>query len=355
MFGKILVANRGEIACRILKTCRRMGIIGVAVHSEADERAPHVRMADEAVHIGPPTPAESYLAVDRIVDAVRQTGADAVHPGYGFLSENAAFVEAVEAAGAVFIGPPTAAVATMGDKIEAKRLATEAGVSVVPGSIGEILEVDEALKEARAIGYPVMMKPAAGGGGKGMRLVLSDDDVREGFRAARSEANSAFGDGRIFLEKFIENPRHVEIQLLADGHGNVVALNERECSIQRRHQKIVEEAPSPLLDAATRRTMGEQALCAGARRGLPIGGHGRVRRRPGSELLLPGDEHAPAGRTSGHRMHHGSRSGGADDPHRRGREAGVRPERCRDRRLGRRGACLCRGSAARLPAVDRPP
>ncbi|MBC6439804.1 MAG: acetyl/propionyl/methylcrotonyl-CoA carboxylase subunit alpha [Rhodospirillales bacterium] len=264
MFRKILIANRGEIACRVIRTCRRMGIATVAVYSEADDGALHVRMADEAVYLGPPPPGQSYLLIDRIAQAIRETGAEAVHPGFGFLSENAQFVKAVEDAGAVFIGPPVGAVAAMGDKIESKKIAREAGVNVIPGVMAEIDDPDEAVKIAQQIGYPVMVKAAAGGGGKGMRVVDGDDEAREGFRAARSEAETSFGDGRVFLEKFIENPRHIEIQLMADGHGNVIWLNERECSIQRRHQKVVEEAPSPLLDAETRRIMGEQA-CALAR------------------------------------------------------------------------------------------
>ena len=259
MFNKILIANRGEIACRIIRTCKRMGIATVAVHSRADEGALHVRMADEAVLLGPPPPGRSYLRIDAVVRAVADTGAEAVHPGFGFLSENARFARAVEDAGAVFIGPPADAIAAMGDKIESKRIAQEAGVRVIPGATAETGDPDEAVGTARQIGYPVMIKAAAGGGGKGMRVAGSDEEAREGFRAARSEAESSFGDGRVFLEKFIESPRHIEIQLLADSHGNAVWLNERECSIQRRHQKVVEEAPSPILDAGTRRAMGEQA------------------------------------------------------------------------------------------------
>ena len=264
MFNKILIANRGEIACRIIKTCRRMGISTVAVYSEADEGGLHVRMADEAVLLGAPPPGESYLQIEKIAQAIRDTGAEAVHPGFGFLSENSHFVEAVEAAGAVFIGPPVNAVAAMGDKIESKKIAEKAGVNIIPGVMAEIDDPEEAVKIAQQIGYPVMVKAAAGGGGKGMRVVNSDDEARDGFRAARSEAETSFGDGRIFLEKFIENPRHIEIQLMADGHNNVVWLNERECSIQRRHQKVIEEAPSPLMDPETRAAMGEQA-CALAR------------------------------------------------------------------------------------------
>ncbi len=259
MFGKILIANRGEIACRVIKTARRLGIRTVAVYSEADRDALHVEMADEAVAIGPPAASQSYLLIDRIVEAARQTGAEAVHPGYGFLSERPAFPEALTAAGIAFIGPNARAMAAMGDKIESKRVAASAGVSTVPGHLGVIGDDEEAVRIARDIGFPVMIKASAGGGGKGMRIARDEAAVREGFRAATSEARSSFGDDRVFIEKFITNPRHVEIQLLADKHGNVVYLGERECSIQRRNQKVIEEAPSPLLDPTTRRAMGEQA------------------------------------------------------------------------------------------------
>ena len=260
MFKKILIANRGEIACRIIKTARRMGIATVAVHSTADADALHVAMADEAVCIGPPPAAQSYLDVEAIVAACRSTGADAVHPGYGFLSERAAFAVALEAAGVTFIGPNARAIDAMGDKITSKTLAAKAGVSTVPGHLGTIASAEEAVRVADAIGYPVMIKASAGGGGKGMRVATRADEVAEGFARSRSEARSSFGDDRIFIEKFIENPRHIEIQVLGDKHGTVVHLGERECSIQRRNQKVVEEAPSPLLDEATRRAMGEQAV-----------------------------------------------------------------------------------------------
>jgi propionyl-CoA carboxylase alpha subunit len=260
MFKKILVANRGEIACRVMRTARKMDIRTVAVYSDADARTPHVALADEAVHIGPSPSAQSYLAVDRILDAVRQTGADAVHPGYGFLSENAAFAKAVEDAGAVFIGPSPSAIAAMGDKIESKKLAAAAGVTTIPGTMDVIEDPDEAVRVARDIGYPVMIKAAAGGGGKGMRVAYDDEEAREGFGLARSEAASSFSDDRVFIEKFIENPRHIEMQILADRHGNTIHLFERECSIQRRNQKVIEEAPSPLLDATTRKLMGEQSI-----------------------------------------------------------------------------------------------
>ncbi len=260
MFKRILIANRGEIACRIIKTARRMGIETVAVCSEADRDALHVAMADTAVEIGPAAASESYLSIEKIVAACKQTGAQAVHPGYGFLSERAAFAKALEMANIVFIGPNAKAIAAMGDKIESKKVAAAAKVSTVPGHLGTIADEKEAVKIADAIGYPVMIKASAGGGGKGMRIAHSKVEVTEGFVRARSEAKSSFGDDRVFIEKFITNPRHVEIQVLGDKHGNVIYLGERECSIQRRNQKVVEEAPSPLLDEKTRRKMGEQAV-----------------------------------------------------------------------------------------------
>jgi propionyl-CoA carboxylase alpha chain len=260
MFKKILIANRGEIACRVIKTARKMGIRTVAVFSDADRDALHVEMADEAVHIGPAAAAESYLVIDKIVAACKATGAEAVHPGYGFLSEREAFPVALAKAGIVFIGPNPGAIAAMGDKIESKKAAARAKVSTVPGHLGEIGDPKEAVRIAREIGYPVMIKASAGGGGKGMRIAYDDKECEEGFASARSEAKSSFGDDRVFVEKFIVNPRHIEIQVLGDKHGNVVYLGERECSIQRRNQKVIEEAPSPLLDAATRKAMGEQAV-----------------------------------------------------------------------------------------------
>jgi propionyl-CoA carboxylase alpha chain len=260
MFKRILIANRGEIACRIIKTARRMGIETVAVYSEADRDALHVEMADHAVFIGPPAAAESYLVIDKIVDACRQSGAEAVHPGYGFLSERAAFPRALAAAGIVFIGPNRAAIAAMGDKIESKKAAAKAKVSTVPGHLGVISDDRQAVKIADEIGYPVMIKASAGGGGKGMRIAHSKAEVAEGFGLATAEAKASFGDDRVFIEKFIVDPRHIEIQVLGDKHGNVVHLGERECSIQRRNQKVIEEAPSPLLDETTRRKMGEQAV-----------------------------------------------------------------------------------------------
>lgn len=260
MFNKILIANRGEIACRVIKTARRLGIKTVAVYSDADRDALHVEMADEAVHIGPPPAAQSYLLIDKIVAACKQTGAEAVHPGYGFLSEREAFPIALEKAGIVFIGPNPKAIAAMGDKIESKKAAAAAKVSTVPGYLGEIKDAVHATKIADEIGYPVMIKASAGGGGKGMRIAWNKSEVEDGFNLSRSEAKSSFGDDRMFIEKFIVNPRHIEIQLLGDKHGNVVYLGERECSIQRRNQKVIEEAPSPLLDETTRRAMGEQAV-----------------------------------------------------------------------------------------------
>jgi propionyl-CoA carboxylase alpha chain len=260
MFKKILIANRGEIACRVIKTARRMGIETVAVYSEADKDALHVEMADEAVAIGPPAAAQSYLAIDKIVAACKETGAEAVHPGYGFLSERAAFAQALADAGIVFIGPNRKAIEVMGDKIESKKFANAANVSTVPGFLGVIESPEHAAEIADEIGYPVMIKASAGGGGKGMRIAHSRQEVAEGFARAKSEALSSFGDDRVFVEKFVVNPRHIEIQVLGDKHGAAIYLGERECSIQRRNQKVIEEAPSPLLDEATRRKMGEQAV-----------------------------------------------------------------------------------------------
>jgi propionyl-CoA carboxylase alpha chain len=260
VFKKILIANRGEIACRVIRTARRMGIKTVAVYSDADARAPHVRMADEAVRLGPPPASESYLKAELIIDACKATGAEAVHPGYGFLSERESFAKALAKAKIAFIGPPPKAIAAMGDKIESKKLAQKAGVNVVPGYLGDIATTADALKIAKDIGFPVMMKASAGGGGKGMRLAWSEKDVREGFESVKREGLASFGDDRVFIEKFIEQPRHIEIQLLGDQHGNILYLNERECSIQRRHQKVVEEAPSPFVTPEMRKAMGEQAV-----------------------------------------------------------------------------------------------
>ena len=260
MFDKILIANRGEIACRVIKSAQSMGIKTVAVYSDADRNALHVQMADETVNIGPPPSAQSYLCGDKILKACLDTGAQAVHPGYGFLSENSEFCESLAAAGIVFIGPKTRAIQAMGDKITSKRLADEAGVNTIPGFADVLRDGDHAVEIANKLGYPVMLKATAGGGGKGMRVAYNDDECREGFERASNEARTGFGDDRMFAEKFIEEPRHIEIQIIADSQGNVVYLNERECSLQRRHQKVIEEAPSPFLDGATRKKMGEQAV-----------------------------------------------------------------------------------------------
>ena len=260
MFKKILVANRGEIACRVMRTAKKMGIATVAVYSDADARAPHVLMADEAVRLGPAPAAESYLKAELILLAAKETGADCIHPGYGFLSERESFAKACAEAGIAFVGPPPGAIAAMGDKIESKKLAKAAGVNVVPGFVGVIEDTEHAVRISNEIGYPVMMKASAGGGGKGMRLAWSEADVREGFEATKREGLASFGDDRVFIEKFIESPRHIEIQVLGDQHGNILYLGERECSIQRRHQKVVEEAPSPFVTPEMRKAMGEQAV-----------------------------------------------------------------------------------------------
>ncbi len=260
MFKKILIANRGEIACRVIRTAKKMGIPTVAVYSDADQTALHVRMADEAVHIGPAPSAESYLVINNILEACKTTGADAVHPGYGFLSENAEFSKTLDKAGITFIGPAEHAITQMGDKITSKKLADDAGVNTIPGYTDIIRDAEHAVQVSTKIGYPVMLKASAGGGGKGMRVVWNDEECRDGFERATNEARSSFGDTRIFAEKYIEEPRHIEIQIMADTHGNIIYLGERECSIQRRHQKVIEEAPSPFLDKKTRKAMGEQAV-----------------------------------------------------------------------------------------------
>jgi propionyl-CoA carboxylase alpha chain len=260
VFKKILIANRGEIACRVIKTARRMGIKTVAVYSDADRDALHVEMADEAVHIGPPPSAQSYLQIERIVKVCRDSGAEAVHPGYGFLSEREAFAEALAEVGVAFIGPNVKAIAAMGDKIESKKLAVAAKVTTVPGFVGEIKDAAHARAIAKDIGYPVMVKASAGGGGKGLRIVHKEDELVQAIQSSQNEARASFGDDRLFIEKFVTEPRHIEIQLIGDKHGNVIYLNERECSIQRRHQKVIEEAPSPFLDAKTRKAMGEEAV-----------------------------------------------------------------------------------------------
>ncbi|EDZ43468.1 MAG: acetyl/propionyl/methylcrotonyl-CoA carboxylase subunit alpha [Planktotalea sp.] len=260
MFKKLLIANRGEIACRVIKTAKKMGITTVAIYSDADKNALHVEMADEAIHIGPPPANQSYIVIDKVMAAIKESGAQAVHPGYGFLSENSKFAEALAAEGVAFVGPPVGAIEKMGDKITSKKIAQDANVSTVPGYMGLIEDADEAVKISNEVGYPVMIKASAGGGGKGMRIAWNDDEAREGFQSSKNEAANSFGDDRIFIEKFITQPRHIEIQVLCDSHGNGIYLGERECSIQRRQQKVVEEAPSPFLDEATRKAMGEQAV-----------------------------------------------------------------------------------------------
>ena len=352
MFKRILIANRGEIACRIIKTARRMGIETVAVYSEADRDALHVEMADQAVPIGPPPAAQSYLLIDKIVEACRATGAEAVHPGYGFLSEREAFPVALAKAGIVFIGPNPKAIAAMGDKIESKKAAAEANVSTVPGHLGVIEDDKQAVKIADEIGYPVMIKASAGGGGKGMRIAHSASEVAEGFARSKSEAKSSFGDDRMFIEKFIVNPRHIEIQVLGDKHGNVIYLGERECSIQRRNQKVIEEAPSPLLDEATRKKMGEQAVALAKAVGYDSAGTVEFVAGQDKSFYLPGDEHAAPGRASGDRADHRHRPGRADDPRCRWREAEL-PEGREAHRLGGREPRLCRGPVPQFPALDR--
>ena len=260
MFTKILIANRGEIACRVIATAKKMGIATVAVYSEADKDARHVELADESVLLGPAPSRESYLVADKIIAAAKQTGAQAIHPGYGFLSENEDFARRVEEEGIAFIGPKHYSIAAMGDKIASKKLANEAKVSTIPGHNEPILSAEEAVEIAKRIGYPVMIKASAGGGGKGLRVAFNDKDCFEGFTSCRNEARNSFGDDRVFMEKFVEQPRHIEIQVLGDSQGNVVYLHERECSIQRRHQKVIEEAPSPFISEATRKAMGEQAV-----------------------------------------------------------------------------------------------
>ena len=353
MFNKILIANRGEIACRVIKTARKMGVKTVAVYSEADKDALHVEMADEAIAIGPPPAAQSYLLIDKIVAACKETGAEAVHPGYGFLSERAAFAHALAAAGIVFIGPNPRAIEAMGDKIESKKFANAAKVSTVPGFLGVIDSPERAAEIADEIGYPVMIKASAGGGGKGMRIAHSRKEVAEGFARAKSEALSSFGDDRVFVEKFIVNPRHIEIQVLGDKHGHVVHLGERECSIQRRNQKVIEEAPSPLLDEATRAQDGRAGGRARQSGELRFGRHGRIRRRAGPQLLLSRDEHTASGRASGDGARHRRRPRRGDDPQRLRRAFAPDPGRGEARGLGDREPRLRRGPDARLPALDR--
>ena len=355
MFKKILIANRGEIACRIIKTARKLGIKTVAVYSEADRDGLHVEMADEAVPIGPPPAAQSYLVIDKIVEACRQTGAEAVHPGYGFLSEREAFPVALEKAGIVFIGPNAQAIAAMGDKIESKKAAAKAKVSTVPGHLGEIADAKHAVQIAEEIGYPVMIKASAGGGGKGMRIAHSRQEAEEGFALARSEAKSSFGDDRVFIEKFIENPRHIEIQVLGDKHGNVIHLGERECSIQRRNQKVVEEAPSPLLDAKTRKAMGEQAVALAKAVGYDSAGTVEfVAGQDRSFFFLEMNtrlqvEHPVTELVTGLDLVEQMIRVAA------GEKLEITAVRCEARRLGGGDPRLRRGPLPQLPALHRPP
>ena len=310
-FSKLLVANRGEIACRVMRTAKRLGIRTVGIFSEPDAQLPHVRMADEAICVGGAASADSYLHIDRVMEAVRSTGATAVHPGYGFLSENAAFAEAVTAAGAAFVGPPAGAIRAMGDKIESKRLAAAAGVSTIPGVLGVLGSAEEAVRVANEVGYPVMLKASAGGGGKGMRIAYNDAEAAAGFTLSAAEAASSFGDDRIFVERYVEQPRHIEIQLIADGHGSVLYLPPRECSIQRRNQKVVEEAPAPFLAEETVRTMGEEAVSLAKAVGYTSAGTveylvdaQQARARPKTCTRLPPRASRPARATSPHTPPH---------------------------------------------------
>ena len=354
MFKRILIANRGEIACRIIKTARKMGIATVAVYSDADRDALHVEMADEAVHIGPPAAAESYLLIDKIVAACKADRRGGGASGLR-LPLRARGLPARAGGGRhrVHRAEPGRDRRDGRQDRVARRPPPNAKVSTVPGHLGVIDDEKHAVKIADEIGYPVMIKASAGGGGKGMRIAWSQGEVAEGFARSKSEAKSSFGDDRMFIEKFIVDPRHIEIQVLGDKHGNVIYLGERECSIQRRNQKVIEEAPSPLLDAATRKKMGEQAVALAKAVGYDSRRHGRVRRRAGPQLLLPRDEHAAAGRASGDRIDHRHRSGRADDPRRGGREAQAQAERREAHRLGGREPRLCRRPDAQLPALDR--
>jgi 3-methylcrotonyl-CoA carboxylase alpha subunit len=339
VFDTLLIANRGEIACRIMRTARRLGLRSVAVYSEADLRARHVREADEAYLIGAAPAAESYLRIEAIVEAARRSGAQAIHPGYGFLSENAAFAEACAVAGLVFVGPPPAAIRAMGSKSEAKTIMAAAGVPLVPGYHGEEQTPARLAEEAERIGYPVLIKASAGGGGKGMRVVERPEDFSEQLAAARREAKAAFGDERVLVEKYLTRPRHIEIQIFVDGRGEAVFLFERDCSIQRRHQKVIEEAPAPGLDPARRAEMGEAAIAAA--------------RAIGRRLLLHGDEHAAPGRAPGDRGDHRPRPRRVAAPRRRRRGLAAEPRGVAHRRPRHRGPALRRGSGARLPAGER--
>ena len=330
MFRKILVANRGEIAVRVIRALREMGIRSVAVFSEVDRGALHVQMADEAVCVGPPASSESYLAESRILDAAHATGAEAIHPGYGFLSENAAFAKSCEKAGVKFIGPSWQAIEQMGSKTAARRLAIQAGAPVVPGTEQGLRDLQEARRTAAQIGYPVLLKAAAGGGGKGMRRVDSEGQLESAMRDAANEAERAFGSGEVYLEKLIERPRHIEVQVLGDEHGHLIHLGERECSIQRRHQKVVEESPSPLVLAKPdlREKIGDAALRIARTANYFERRHPRVSCRSAREFLFPRNEYAPSGGASGHRMGDGYRSRSLADPHRGRRTAPDQAEGC---------------------------
>ncbi len=353
-FSKILVANRGEIAWRVMRTAKAMGYRTVAVYSDADKDAPHVAFADEAVRIGPPPVGESYLSIDRILEAAHKSGADAVHPGYGFLSENEAFAAACGNAGLVFIGPPPAAIAAMGNKAAAKRRMIDSGVPCVPGYQGADQSDANLEAEARKIGLPVMVKAAAGGGGRGMRLVEHDGDLLEAIRTARTEAESAFGSGELILEKAVIDSRHVEIQVFADNHGNVIHLGERDCSVQRRHQKVIEEAPSPAVDAGLRGAHGRRRCRCRQGDRLSRRGHGRVPARRRRRILLPRDEHAPAGRAPGDRGDHRPRPRRVAAQDRARREPAAQPGAGAAHRSRHRGPALCRRRLRQLPASDRP-
>ncbi len=353
MLESLLIANRGEIACRIIRTARRLGVRTVAVHSEADRGALHARLADEAIEIGPAEARLSYLDMDRILRAARDTRATAIHPGYGFLSENATFARACADAGVVFVGPPVVAIERMGSKSEARLLMAAAGVPVLPGYDGED-QTDGVLEaEAARLGFPLLVKPTAGGGGKGMRVVRAAGELAAALAGARREAAKAFGDPRLLLERFVEKGRHVEIQVFADRHGDTVHLFERDCSLQRRHQKVIEEAPAPGLDHATREAMGAGGRRGGACRGLRRRRHGRVplRRR---QLLLPRDEHPAAGGAPGHRDDHRARPGRMAAARRRRRAAAVVAGAGDAARPRGRGAAVCGGPRARLPALHGP-
>ena len=313
MLESVLVANRGEIALRVIRGARELGIRTIAVFSEPDRSAPHVRHADEAYPIGPARAAESYLNMPGLLEVARRAKACAIHPGYGFLAERADFAEAVAGAGLAFVGPAAATIRAMGDKTEARRRMEAAGVPVVPGTTAPLVSADEASRTARAVGFPVVLKAAAGGGGKGMRVVRRVEDVASACEGAMREAVAAFGDGSVYVERYLERPRHIEVQLFGDTHGNVVHLLERECSIQRRHQKLVEEAPSALLDAAERRRMGEAAVRAALAVDYVGAGTVEFLYRDG-EFFFPRDEHTPAGGAPGHRDGHGHRSGGVAVP-----------------------------------------